>query len=396
MAPNTLHAAAASPTRIAIPVAKPLLPHAKQLTPYLEKIDGERSYSNFGPLVECLEKSFAEHFGQPPGTVSTAANGTAALTTALLASGAPEGTFCIVPAWTFVATAHAIVSAGLQPYFSDVSEHDGALTPELVRHALNAVPGKIGAVVPVVPFGAPIDYAAWETFASETGLPVVLDAAAAFDTVPPGNVPAIVSLHATKILGIGEGGLVLCRDTNLITDVRRRTNFGFMGTREASVRAFNGKMSEYQAAVGLAALDTWNDIRAGFMNVASAYAEHLSPLRCVALQSGYGRDWVASTCVVRFGDPIAERVASELAAQGIDTRMWWGRGVHRHPVFTPCPRTPLPITEKLAASTLGLPCYRDMSRENVARVCMAIQAVLDKKGTRTQTFRSSRSNPESP
>jgi PAS domain S-box-containing protein len=81
----------------------------------------------------------------------------------------------------------------------------------------------------------------------------------------------VVSLHATKVLGIGEGGFVLCDDPALTRSIRARTNFGFDGTREANVPAFNAKMSEYHAAVGNAALDEWRNARADWMVVAAQY-----------------------------------------------------------------------------------------------------------------------------
>ena len=65
--------------------------------------------------------------------------------------------------------------------------------------------------MPVVPFGQPIDVAAWDRFAAATGLPVVIDAAAGFDTLVPGRIPTVVSLHATKVLGAGEGAFVTLR-----------------------------------------------------------------------------------------------------------------------------------------------------------------------------------------
>jgi len=81
---------------------------------------------------------------------------------------------------------------------------------------------------------------------------------------PRGRVPVVVSLHATKALGIGEGGFVASTDHALIGAVARCCNFGFLGSRETRVPAFNAKMSEVHAAVGLAALDGWPRTRGEF------------------------------------------------------------------------------------------------------------------------------------
>ena len=79
----------------------------------------------------------------------------------------------------------------------------------MTRALIAQAPAPVGAVMPVVPFGCPIDVAAWDRFRASTEIPVVIDAAAGFDALVPGAVPAVVSLHATKVLGAGEGGFVV-------------------------------------------------------------------------------------------------------------------------------------------------------------------------------------------
>src|SRR5882757_714779 len=104
----------------ALPVMRPKLPSAPRLVRYLDAIDSSRIYSNFGPLVRSFEDRLAERYDLATGGVTTVANATLGLTLALAAQGAKPGTLCIMPAWTFVASAHAAVNAGLTPYFMDV------------------------------------------------------------------------------------------------------------------------------------------------------------------------------------------------------------------------------------------------------------------------------------
>ena len=106
--------------------------------------------------------------------------------------------------------------------------------------------------MPVAPFGAPFNIEEWDEFHRVTGIPVVIDAAAGFDTASAGLSPVMISLHATKAMGIGEGGLILCRDNNLAEQIRAARNFGFLGERVAEIPGMNAKLSEYGAAVGLA------------------------------------------------------------------------------------------------------------------------------------------------
>ncbi|MET0183006.1 MAG: DegT/DnrJ/EryC1/StrS family aminotransferase, partial [Caulobacterales bacterium] len=103
----------AQPDARRIPVCRPWAPPAHAIAPYLERIDAARWYSNFGPLVLELEDRLAARF-QSGTRIVTVTNGTLALALTLRAR-APRGGLCLIPSWTFVATAHAALLAGLTP-----------------------------------------------------------------------------------------------------------------------------------------------------------------------------------------------------------------------------------------------------------------------------------------
>lgn len=362
------------PGVLRIPVARPRLPSAAELAPYLHRIDEARWYSNSGPLVTELEQRLVRHFGDENTSVATVANATIGLTLALFACDLPRPGFCMVPAWTFAASAHAIEFAGLVPWIVDVDETNWCLSTEMARAFLRDAPGRVSAVMPVAPFGAPIDFAVWEKFQADTGIAVVIDAAAAFDTLRATQVPAVVSLHATKLVGAGEGGLVVTNNANFAQEVRQRANFGFWDTREAKMQSLNGKLSEYAAAVGLAALDSWAETRRDFERVACTYREVFAEQDRFRLQSGLGGTWVSSTVVASTPVGTADAVIHSLGEKQIGTRRWWGGGLHRHRAFAHCPRLPSPATDRLAGRTLGLPCWRDLPNESIAEICAALFA----------------------
>jgi len=351
-----------------IPVARPKLPAAERLVPYLREIDTSRYYSNFGPLTSRLEDRLAAHFGLPDGAVTTVANATQGLTLTLLAQGARPGMLCAMPAWTFVASPHAAVNAGLIPYFIDVDPDTWALDVETVVEEIGRAPAPVGAVMPVAPFGQPLPVAAWDEFRAKTGLPVVIDAAAGFDSLVPGATPTVVSLHATKILATGEGGIVVSRDMAVIRDIRARSNFGFVSSRQAERVAVNAKMSEYHAAVGHAGLDQWREVRGEWMRAAADYRQALGRSNKVRLQDGFGESWVASTCVVQVANGGASKIEAALAAAGVETRRWWCAGAQAHPATECFPRAALAATNALAASTLGLPLYRDLTSADIEKI----------------------------
>lgn len=356
-------------------MARPRLPPMAALAPYIQRIDGARRYSNFGPLCQEFEARLSERFGLDPSGVTVISNATVGLSLALKAAGAVPGTLCVLPSWTFSASVHAAIDAGLTPYFADV-DLDGLLTPAIARAAMKAAPGPVGAIMPVSVCGQPIDPAPWNALASEAGLPVVIDAAPGFDAAKPGTGLSVVSLHATKVMGVGEGGFVMSSDAELLADVRLRANFGFLGSREAKVEATNAKLSEYAAALGLAGLDEWGPCRAAFQGVALRYRRNLADLPA-SLPRGWGPDWISTTCVVGLDDPASlVPVLDALHGASVETRAWWGHGMHLHRAFAGYPRLHLPNTEHLAATVLGLPFYIDMTDDEVDAVCGALREGL--------------------
>jgi dTDP-4-amino-4,6-dideoxygalactose transaminase len=359
---------------IRTPCAKPLLPLADRLLPYLRRIDEARWYSNFGPLHEEFRRRLAERWGIDDGCIGLVANGTAAITLALLAQDVAHGGLCILPSWTFVATPHAAERAGLIPFFVDVREEDGVLTPALVAAAMERATMPISAVVPVASFGRQLDMAAWERFQQETGVPVVVDAAAGFDTVAPSSCAVIVSLHATKVLAAGEGGLVVSTDQSIIAGVLERANFGFFDSRIVRAASLNAKLSEYHSAVGLASLDEWPAKREQIAALCRRYGANLRA-HCQPLS--FDTEWVAGTCTVRLAGPFSQRLLDALRLAGIEARRWWGDGCHLQPKFRTMPRTAMTTTNALAASVISLPLYPGLTPDQVDFISTQVAHGLD-------------------
>lgn len=378
-----------------LPVFRPLLPTAEDLIPYLSRIDANRYYTNNGPLVVEFEERLAAASGVSPDHVITSSNCTMALAQALRARIADDSegeALCIVPSWTFVASPAAVMLAQLQPFFADVSPTTWALDPEHVAGLVTRLRGagrNVAAVMPVAPFGAPPDLAGWEAFEAHTGIPVVIDAAASFDAMmhadpacrpSVSHIPTVISLHATKTFGIGEGGLVLSADPGLITRIRKYGNFGFYGSREASVPGWNAKLGEVYAAVGLALFDQWSGVRAEWQTLSDRFcrlAEALAPYARVPAAT-MGRGWISTYGLLQCeaGPAGLSGVIEHMTRQGIETRQWWGQGCHLQPAYRHCAREDLPNTEHLAATVLGMPFWRRMEAADMQRAMTVLHAAL--------------------
>lgn len=355
-----------------ISLMRPLLPSADELLPYLRQIDEARWYTNFGPMVDAFEQRLGATFGLTQADLVCVASGTIGLTTSLRALEPPQGTYCVMPSWTFAASALAVCWAGLRPYFVDIDEDSWMLTPDIAADALRQIDGPVGAVLPVSAFGAPVDVLAWDAFRAATGVSVVIDAAAALDGAVFGATPMVVSLHATKVLGIGEGAFIASRDRDLAARVRAFTNFGFIDGREAALAGINAKISEYTAAVGMAALDRWPRTRKAFAEASRNYVEAFDGVAGVSLAPGMSESHLRSTLNIRLSEPGAADLMAALGREGIATRQWWGKGCHRMPAFRDMPHAPLPVTDRLAECVVGLPFSQDISAADIRAVRDAV------------------------
>jgi len=333
--------------------------------PYLRRMDTARVYSNFGPLSLEVEERYAERYRVSPQRVVACSNATTGLQGAL--EGLPVRRVHL-PSWTFAATAMAVVNAGLEPVFHDVDDADWQLVaPD---------PADGDGVLPVLPFGAEIDLGRWSGWEH-----CVIDAAASGGAVgrdlsdlPEGWAVAI-SLHATKVLGVGEGGLVIFGSEAAAERFRSFTQIGFVDRRESDLRGTNAKMSEPTAAYALAALDGWlgeeSEWRAARALVRSAQLPLGGANPCEEYL-GVSPYWV-----MRCADPAAlARAESALAAAGVESRRWWPRACHQMGAFRPSSLT-LPVSEDLAQTVLGLPFSRDLAAADVDRVATVLRPLLE-------------------
>jgi dTDP-4-amino-4,6-dideoxygalactose transaminase len=365
-----------------VPVHRPRLPVAERLLPYLRRIDEARWYTNFGPLVTEFEERVAGLFGVPASAVATQANGTQSLTVGLRALGAAPRSLCLMPSWTFVASAAAVMAADLIPYFVDVDKSSWTLSPDRVLAKAGELEN-VGAVMVVSAFGAPLDTAVWDRFTETTRIPVLIDAAASFDSIamtaasPLGSTPQMLSLHATKSFGIGEGGLLMSGDDTFMLRARRIANFGFESERMSVSRGINAKLSEYAAAVGLAALDAWPETRRQWSERTAAYVHRLRDIPGVVLSPGYGEGWVSSYCNIEASGG-AEQTGAQLARAGIATRRWWGPGCHAQTAYREFAKGALPVTEELAELVLGLPFSVDISDAEIDHVVETLRTVSER------------------
>lgn len=362
----------------AIPLLVPDMPTADELLPWLRRIDDNRWYTNYGPLNDEFERQLHAWVGGGDGVrLTTVANCTLGLELALAGLELARDARVLVPAITFVASGTAVQRSGLVPLLCDVDPDSWLLTPAIARRALERE--RFDAVMPVATFGSPQDGAAWDAFAEETGIPVVIDAAGAFGNQHVGRLSSVVfSLHATKSLGAGEGGIVASCDAGLVARVRRATNFGIdlaSPYGDALPGGTNAKLSEYHAAVGLAALPRWQRNLARRNALWDDYRVRLSDAlgNVVGFQRTEG-ERVHTLMVARLsGCRSIEGVVEHLRTRGVGARRWYCPPLSHHSAFRDCPTVaPLEHAERLGRELVGLPFHLGLKTAQLEQVVACV------------------------
>jgi dTDP-4-amino-4,6-dideoxygalactose transaminase len=356
---------------------RPELPPLEAVAAYFQRSEESRWFSNGGPCAIEL----AERVGARLGGVHVVpvASATAGLVAALRgALGKPgRAKLVITPSYTFTATAGAIRLAGYEPLFVDVDPRGWQLDPEAVAAALAT--HDVAGVLACANFGtapAPEVRAAWRAACAAHGVPLLLDSAPGFGSLdlhgrPLGGLgdTEVFSFHATKTFAIGEGGAIVTPDPELAERATRLINFGLEpGTRISVEDGFNGKLSELHAAVGLAALDRYDDVLAR-RRAHVAALRHLTAGLGLTYQAGAGAStWQYLQCLAPDAD-AREAVLAAAAELHVEVRTLHDPPLHRHPAYAdaPCLGT-LPVTEALAARSLSLPMANDLTEAEIERI----------------------------
>jgi dTDP-4-amino-4,6-dideoxygalactose transaminase len=357
-----------------IPFIRPTMPAPERWLPHLAQSYAQRMYSNSGPAALRLEAALTAKYGAGREAVLLA-NATAGLTAALMAAGVRGSV--LVPAFTFSASAHAILQAGCTPVFCDVAPDTWELTPEILERALSRT--RLAAVMPVRAFGLCRDIAPLVETAGRHGLPVILDSAAALGgrlesgTYAGGQgLMEVFSLHATKVFGVGEGGVLFCTP-EMKERVKRVCNFG-QERGEILEAGLNGKMSEFHAAVGLAVLEEIDQSIAHRQRVAARYREGLYSLSWLHHPEACGQAPYQTYPLLVDTAVRVEQVVAGCAVRGVELRRYYRPALHLAPAFAGFPNLDPLCAEDLASRMLCLPIYSDMNSAEQERVLEAVTA----------------------
>lgn len=333
--------------------------------------------SSAGKFVGQFEKLVAEAANVEYAIATS--NGTTALHLSLAALGIGPGDEVIVPTLSFIATANAVAYTGAKPIFVDVDPHHWTISLEKIEQALTS---KTKAIIPVHLYGHPADMDPINELAKSRGIFVVEDAAEAqgsnYKGRPVGSLGhcAMFSFFGNKVVTTGEGGMLLTNDRALAERARILRDHGMSPQRRYwhVELGYNYRMTNLQAAIGVAQMERFSDIVGSKRKIAALYAQALSAK--TGLTAQHTAEWAESvywlySLVVnesRFGMG-RDRLIAILQEMDIETRPLFPC-MHLQPIYSTGQR--LEVAEQLSAQGLSLPGSTLLQDSDIRRITQAI------------------------
>ena len=360
-------------------VTQPELPPLNEFIPYLEKIWDSKILTNGGPFHQQLEKALCDYLGVDH--IALFANGTLALVTALQ-SLRISGEVITTP-YSFVATAHSLQWNGIKPVFVDVDPNTLNLDPAKIESAITP---KTTAIMPVHCYGNPCDVEAIEKIADNYNIRVIYDAAHAFGVkdqegsiLRHGDL-SVLSFHATKVFNTFEGGAIVCPDAKTKQRIDHLKNFGFVDEVTVVAPGINGKMSEFNAALGLLQLQHIGKALARRKEIDTTYRDLLKGvkgIRCLQDSGQQVANYSYFPILVDPDYPISrDELYQKLRDNNIYSRRYFYPLISEFPMYRgllSAHRDNLPVAMDAAFKVLCLPIYPCLTNDEVQQIVEYIQ-----------------------
>lgn len=354
-----------------INVTKTFLPPQEEYNAILKSAWDAGWITNRGALVKELENRLKEHLGV--SNVLATTNGTLPLQIAIKALGL-TGEIITTP-FSYVATTSSIVWEGCTPVFVDI--HPEYLTIDETKIEAAITP-QTSAILATHVFGNPCAVEAIAVIAKKHNLKVIYDGAHCFGVTHKGKSIfeygdiSTCSFHATKLFHTGEGGAMFTTDQKLLERLFSHHNFGHKGKEDFQGIGINAKMSELQAAMGLAVLPYVERIKENRKRVAAIYSQELAKFQQLKIREETEWNFAYFPIIFSSEDRLL-KVRESLNTSNIYPRRY----------FYPC-LTSLPyvveneclVSQDLSKRILCLPLYADILNSDVLRVCKIIKEAI--------------------
>ena len=353
---------------------------------YVQEIVDTGIFTNDGPFVKLLEEKVAAYACVKH--VIAVSNATVGIEWTLRAMNLKPGGQVILPSFTFIATAHAVIAAGLTPVFCDVNMVTHLIEVDEIAKLITK---ETVAILGVNLWGLMCTPTV-EAYANEKNIPIIFDSAHSFGAcnshgARAGNTGCaeIFSLHATKLFNSFEGGLILTNDDALAFKLVAMRNFGITGQDKVEFIGTNCKMSEIHAAFALSQFASIDETVAIYRRNALRYSEELKTYNLKSI-SLWNDNFFGTACthsyvclVVEDSSPITRDALMEgLREKNIYAKRYFYPGTHKHECYAQwTPVESLKNTEWLNEHLLILPTGRMVTSEDIDRIVESIADIYN-------------------
>ena len=344
--------------------------------------------SSEGRFIHEFEEGWAAYCAMPYGVAVS--NGTVALEIAMACLDLQPGDEVILPSFTIISCAQAVTMAGLKPVLVDSDPRTWCMDVNQVEAKITA---RTRAIMPVHIYGHPVDMDPLLELARKYNLIVVEDAAEVHGAEYRGRKCggmgelSCFSFYANKILTTGEGGMVLTRDAAQAERLRSLRNLCFRKERRFlhTELGNNYRLTNIQAAIGLAQLERIEESVAKKRKMGAAYTERLRdlPMLQIPVEETWAKNvyWMYGLVVDESTGMDAVEFARRLAEKGVMTRPFF-LGMHEQPVFHEMGLfvgEHYPVAERIARQGLYLPSGMTLTEAQINQVCEAVVNVVNGK-----------------
>lgn len=328
-----------------------------------------------GKRVRDFESSLRQYLGCKHALAVN--SGTAALQAALMAAGVGQGHEVLLPSFTFVATANAVVAAGAKPVFVDIDKKDFTID---ASDAKRKITKKTRAIIPVHLYGHPCDMDAIAELAEKRSLAVIEDACQSLgstykkrQTGTFGDMGCF-SMYASKVLTAGEGGAIATDDDGLAKKIKMIRNHGMVEGYDTRVLGLNLRLPELSAAIAKVQMSKLGQMLDARRRNAKVMSELLSGAKGFSLpeESADARfNWYLYTVAFEKGAD-REQAKSALQRDDIGAAVYYDPPVHRTPFYRG--KAKLPVTDWAAKRVLSLPVHPGVDEAQAARIAASLKA----------------------
>lgn len=338
------------------------------------------TWISHGKYIDAFEKDFAKFCETDYAT--TVVNGTAALHLLLATMGLGRGDEIIMPTLTFVATANAARYLGVKPIFVDVEYETWNIDPTKIEEKITP---KTKAIIAVHLYGHPADMDKINAIGKKYGIPVLEDACEAHGArykkkrVGSLSKAAIFSFYGNKIITTGEGGMIVSNNRSLIDrakylkshamDKKRKYYHGEIG--------YNYRLTNLQAAVGLAQLENITTVIAAKRKNARMYNTHLKGIDGIMLPTE--KEWAESVfwmySIILKQSRLKDKLTGYLSEKGIETRPFF-EPMHKLPMYKT--KESFPNAEFLSSNGISLPSGVLLTADQIDYISQKIKKFIKK------------------